>query len=104
YGGFDWPGVAVLGFFVLPLVLVVYESMFDLRRPWGTAAAVYVLIGLTEGTLGHLLFEVAIKTPLYLLALSWVTNQIVLAIPSTGDRVVTSRLMNRASTLVPDEE
>jgi hypothetical protein len=38
YGSFGWLGVIVFAFFGLPAVFVVYESMFDMRKPWGTVA------------------------------------------------------------------
>ena len=62
--------------------------MFDMRGPWGTVAAVYLLIGLTEGSLGHVLLDVMIKNPIYILTLSWGAMWIVRMIPASGDRTV----------------
>jgi hypothetical protein len=87
YGGFSFIGVAVFGFLVLPVVFVIYESIFDMRRPWGTVAAVSLLAGLTEGSMGHVVLDVMIKDPIYLLALSWGAGWIVRMIPAAGDRV-----------------
>jgi hypothetical protein len=91
YGGFSWLGVVVYGFLVLPAVFVIYESMFDMRGPWGTVAAVYLLIELTEGSVGHVLLDVMIKDPIFILALSWGTMWIVRMLPVTGDRTVAVR-------------
>jgi hypothetical protein len=99
YGGFGWPGVTVFAFFVLPGVFVVYESMFDMRNPWGTVAAVSLLIGLTEGSMGQVLIDVMIKNTIYILALSWGANWIVRMIPATGDRYVTTKVLQRAGTV-----
>jgi hypothetical protein len=38
FGAFGWLGVAVFPMLVLPWVFVVYDSMFDISRPWGTMA------------------------------------------------------------------
>jgi hypothetical protein len=99
YGGFGWLGVIVFPFFVLPAIFVVYESMFDMRKPWGTVATVYLLIGLTEGSMGQIMVNGIIKNPLYVLVLSWGAAWIVRMIPATGDRLVTTRVLQRAGTL-----
>ncbi len=91
YGSFGWLGVIVFAFFGLPAVFVVYESMFDMRKPWGTVATVYLLIGLTEGSMGQIMVNGIIKDPLYVLVLSWVAAWIVRMIPAAGDRYVTVR-------------
>ena len=91
YGSFGWLGVIVFAFFGLPAVFVVYESMFDMRKPWGTVATVYLLLGLTEGSMGQILVNSMIKDSLYVLVLSWVAAWIVRMIPATGDRYVTVR-------------
>lgn len=106
YGAFDWPGVVVVGF-LLPIAFVIYESMFDMRRPWGTAAAVYMLVGLTEGSMGYVTIDLMIKDPIYILGLSWASMWIVRMIPATGDRVVAVRqdsLDSEAYGVRPAEE
>lgn len=91
YGSFGWLGVIVFAFFGLPAVFVVYESMFDMQKPWGTVATLYLLLGLTEGSMGQIMVNGIIKDPLYVLVLSWVAAWIVRMIPTTGDRYVTVR-------------
>jgi len=86
YGAFSWLGSVLFAFLVLPAVFIVYESIFDMRTAWGTVAAVYLLQSLTEGSMGHIILEVLIKDPVYLLALSWIAVWLVRMIPATGDR------------------
>lgn len=97
YGAFSWLGVAVFAFFALPMTFVVFESMFDMRKPWGTVAAVLLLLGFTEGSMGHVFLDVTIKDPIYLLVLSWSASWIVRMIPALGDRAVTTRRLDSGS-------
>jgi hypothetical protein len=99
YGSFSWLGVIVFAFFALPAVFVVYESMFDMQKPWGTVATLYLLLGLTEGSMGQFMVNGMIKDPLYVLVLSWGADWIVRMIPATGDRYVTTKVLQRAGTV-----
>jgi hypothetical protein len=38
YGGFGLLGVALVGLFLFPALFIVYESIFDIRQPWGIVA------------------------------------------------------------------
>jgi hypothetical protein len=103
YGAFNWAGLAISGFLVIPAIFVVYESMFDTRKPWGTLAMVTLLIGLTEGSIGHMLISLVIKAPVYILALSWVSMWIVRMIPASGDRHVAAKTLRGAATLTESD-
>jgi hypothetical protein len=70
-----------------------------MRKPWGTVAMVYLLLGLTEGSMGQFMVNSMIKDPLYVLVLSWGANWIVRMIPATGDRYVTTKVLQRAGTV-----
>lgn len=94
FGAFSWAGVVVFPFLVWPALFVVYESIFDMRRPWGTVATALLLFGLTEGSMGSSLTESMIKNPAYVLILSWGATWIIKMIPVVGDRTVLTRKMN----------
>lgn len=38
YGAFGWLGVALFPLLVFPAIFVIFESTFDVARPWGTVA------------------------------------------------------------------
>jgi len=94
FGAFSWAGVVVFPFLVWPALFVVYESIFDMRRPWGTVATALLLFGLTEGSMGNSVTESLIKSPAYVLILSWGATWIIKMIPVVGDRTVLTRKMN----------
>jgi hypothetical protein len=85
YGAFGWIGVVLFAFLGIPAIFVVYESMFDIRRPWGTVVAAGFLGALTEGSMGIKLTDILIKGPIYILIISWVAAWCVKMIPATGD-------------------
>jgi hypothetical protein len=92
FGAFSWAGVVVFPFLVWPAIFVIYESMFDMQRPWGTVATALFLFSLTEGSMGHSLTEVMVKEPAYILILSWGMTWIIKMIPVIGDRAVVTRI------------
>jgi hypothetical protein len=94
YGAFSWVGTVVFPFLVIPLIFVIYESMFDMRRPWGTVAV--AMFALTEGTMGDILGN-TIKNPVYILILSWSAAWFITMIPSIGDRSVRLRQFGRGA-------
>jgi hypothetical protein len=99
YGAFGWLGVILFPFFVLPAVFVLYASIFDGRKPWGTVATLSLIFGLAGGSMGQTVLDVGFKDPLYILVLSWVADWIVRTIPATGDRLVTTKVLQRAGTV-----
>jgi hypothetical protein len=92
FGAFSWAGVVVFPFLVWPAIFVVYESIFDMRRPWGTVATALLLFSFTEGSMGHSLTETLIKDPVYILVMSWGATWIIKMIPVVGDHAVVTRI------------
>jgi hypothetical protein len=90
FGAFSWLGVVVFPFFVIPAIFVVYESFFDISRPWGSVAAVQLIFTMVAGSMGDNIIGVLIKTPVYIVGLSWGVMWLVRMIPATGDRAVRS--------------
>jgi hypothetical protein len=86
YGAFSWIGVVIFPLLVIPATFILYESMFDLTRPWGTVAAVTLLGGISGGSMGLELTDTMIKQPIYFLVVSWVATWCVRMIPTDGDR------------------
>ena len=85
YGAFGWLGVVAVPLFLLPAVFVVYESMFDVTRPWGTAATVGLM---AIGPVGSIIADTLIKEPTYLLLIAASAAAIFKFVPSAGDRSV----------------
>lgn len=85
YGAFSWLSVVLFPLFVIPAILVVYESLFDMSRPWGTIATVSLLFGLISGTMGMAIIGVMFKTPLSLILVSWFVGWITRNIPTRAD-------------------
>jgi hypothetical protein len=89
FAAFGWAGVVAFPFFVLPVLFGVFDSMFDIARPWGTVAlGIGVLAGGAPmaGTL-MLLF----KQSLYLWMLSVLTVGIARILTGSGDRRISGR-------------
>lgn len=71
YGAFGWLSVILFPLLVIPAVFVVYDSMFDASRPWGTVAVATVIFQIIPASVGGMISGVLIMTPVYLLAISW---------------------------------
>jgi hypothetical protein len=85
YGAFGWLGVVVVGGLVFPACFVLYESLFDLRKPWGVVALSGFVYGFWAASMGSLL-QILTRTPLALIALSYLVGGLVSTIPIRGDR------------------
>jgi hypothetical protein len=85
YGCFGWPGVAVFGFCVFPLLFLACESVFDVSRPWGTVALGMLLPSFGEDGFGGYLVKI-IRIPVYIVLLSWLVGGIARMFPSRGDK------------------
>ncbi len=83
YGAFSWLGVVAFAFLAYPAVYVVYESIFDVSRPWGTVATLLMTMGTS---MGSVITEVMIKGPVYVLIISWCVAWCIRFIPTGGDR------------------
>jgi hypothetical protein len=86
FGAFGWVGVVVFPFLVIPAIFVIYESMFDMSRPWGTVATVALLGGISGGSMGIEVTGAMIKGPISILIISWCAAWCVKMIPTAGDR------------------
>jgi hypothetical protein len=87
YGAFGWLGVTVVSLLVIPAILILYESMFDIRRPWGIVAAGGFCFGFRETDMGKLL-ELVLRVPIAILLLSYIVGGIVRMIPVKGDEEI----------------
>jgi len=96
YGAFGWPGVILFPFLCFPIVFVVFESMFDLSRPWGTVA-----LGMTMFAFGEFMLDrflpLVIRTPLYLILLSYFVGWIAKIVPVEGDHILFGGAASRSS-------
>jgi hypothetical protein len=84
FGAFGWIGVVMFPLFVLPAVFVVYDSMFDMTRPWGTVAV--VIAALSGGATMSNTLVLLTKTPLSLWMLSVLTVGISRVVTGSGER------------------
>jgi hypothetical protein len=85
YGAFSWLGVVIVPLIVLPLTFRVWESMFDISRPWGTVALTFCVMYLPEGGVGRLVGSMLIRVPIYLFLASWTIGMITSVIPTHGE-------------------
>ena len=83
FGAFGWMGVVLTGLLAFPTAIVVYESMFDLRGPWGTVTLGILCSSLPESNLGSLA-GLTLRMPIDLLLLSLFLWTIVRFLPSKG--------------------
>jgi hypothetical protein len=90
YGSFGWFGVVLFPLFALPLIFVVYESMFDISKPWGTVALGLCFMEMSAIMLPQYL-PLLIRTPIFILALSSLMGLLVRMIPLGERRRTTSR-------------
>ena len=85
YGAYGWWGVALEAMVGFPLLFIIYESIFDMSRPWGTVALGLLCSrgwGMSLGGLAGM----SIRTPIEILLLSYLIGIVVRMIPSKGDR------------------
>ncbi len=91
FAAFGWLGVVVTALVVVPLTFTVYESMFDMTKPWGTVALLSCAVGMGEGGLGVLLATALIRIPVELLLASYLLRLVTRFIPVRADTVRESR-------------
>ena len=87
YGAFGWMGVVVVGGLVFPFCFVLYESLFDIRKPWGVVALSSVAYNFSEVSMGGML-QFLTRTPISLIALSYLVGGLLGMIPVRGDQRV----------------
>lgn len=88
YGSFGWLGVIVVSLLGFPSVFVLYESLFDIRKPWGVVAAGAFFVQFSQVSMSGLI-ALAVRAPLAILALSYVVGGLVRMIPVKGDEWLT---------------
>jgi len=94
YGAFGWAGVILFPLFCFPCVFIVYESIFNIDRPWGIVAFGSCLLTFGELMVGRFV-PLVVRTPIYLIALSYVIGTVANMIPVRGDRPRTLWRSNR---------
>jgi hypothetical protein len=87
FGAFGWLGVMTMSLLVIPSVFILYESMFDLKKPWGIVAVGNLCFGLREADMGKLL-ALVIRAPIAILLVSYAVGGIVRMIPVKGDEAM----------------
>jgi hypothetical protein len=87
YGAFGWVGVIVVSLIVFPVIFILYESMFDMGKPWGIVAAGGFCFVFVEADMGKLL-GITLRAPIAILLLSYLLGAVVRMIPVRGDEPV----------------
>jgi hypothetical protein len=89
YGAFGWLGVIVMSLLIVPAIFVLYESMFDIGKPWGIVAAGGFCFVFVEADMGKLM-GIALRAPIAILLLSYLFGMIVRMIPVKGAQRVST--------------
>jgi hypothetical protein len=87
YGAFGWAGVTLIAMLGFPAVFVLYDNMFDIRRPWGTVALGAALTLFGEMNVGRFI-AILIRDPILILGFSYLIAYLMWIIPVMGDRRV----------------
>lgn len=87
YGAFGWLGVIVVSLLGVPAIFILYESMFDIGKPWGIVAAGGFCIVFAEADMGKLV-GIALRAPIAIILLSYLLGASVKMIPVRGDAEV----------------
>lgn len=85
FGAFGWLGVLVLGLICFPSIFVLYESMFDMRKPWGIVATGSFCFAFSQVGLGTMV-GLAFRSTTTFLLLSYAMGALVRMIPVRGDQ------------------
>lgn len=86
WGGFGWAGVVAVPLVLLPWVFVLYDSMFEMSRPWGTVITLQVAMRIALSGIGQLLMGFLLIMPISILLVSWFTGWVARFIPLSGDK------------------
>jgi cytochrome b561 len=84
FGAFGWLGVIVVSLLGLPTTFILYESMFDITKPWGIVVAGGFFMQFTQVSMSGLI-ALTLRVPISILALSYFIGAIVRMIPVKGD-------------------
>lgn len=85
FGAFGWFGVVLTGLLAFPTTIVVYESLFDMSRPWGTVALGVFCTKLPGAPLGYLATMV-FRDSVELVLLSYIIGGLVRMIPTKDSK------------------
>jgi hypothetical protein len=83
FGAFGWLGVIAVGLIAFPASFIIYESIFDIRRPWGIVAIGGFCTTFSQVSMDGLLVS-SIRTPIAIVLLSYVVGIILRMIPIKG--------------------
>jgi hypothetical protein len=83
FGAFGWFGVILAGLIAFPASFIIYESMFDIRQPWGIVAVGGFCTVFAQVSLGGLLTS-SIRTPIAIVLTSYLVGMILRMIPVKG--------------------
>jgi hypothetical protein len=72
---------------VFPVIFILYESMFDMGKPWGIVAAGGFCFVFVEADMGNLL-GITLRAPIAIVLLSYLLGAVVRMIPVRGDEPV----------------
>jgi hypothetical protein len=84
FGAFGWLGVVVTALLGFPAAFILYESMFDIRKPWGIVAAGGFFFQFSQVSMSGLI-SLTLRAPIAILAVSYFVGVIVRMIPIKGD-------------------
>ena len=84
FGAFGWLGVVIVGLIGFPTVFIVYESMFDIHKPWGIVATGAFCFSFAEVSMGGML-GLLIRAPASIVILSYAVGVVIRMIPVKGD-------------------
>ncbi len=88
FGSFGWWSLILVPLLLVPTTYVVFDSMFDMSKPWGTVITV-TLIFLTVGSsVGQLVVTSLLEIPIYTLLVSWFFGWITRYASLRGDRAL----------------
>jgi hypothetical protein len=85
FGAFGWLGVMVVALIGFPTVFIIYESMFDMRKPWGIVAAGSFCFQFSQIGMSGILM-LAVRSTTSILLLSYLMGALVRMIPVRGDQ------------------
>jgi hypothetical protein len=75
---------------VFPFCFVLYESLFDLKRPWGVVALSSFAFAFSEISMDGIL-PLLTRTPIAIIAMSYVIGGLVSMIPVKGTKGLNMR-------------
>lgn len=88
FGAFGWISLILVPLVLIPTTYIVYDSIFDMSRPWGTVTTVTLAFVVISSSVGQLLITSLIDIPVYTLLVSWFFGWITRYAPVRGDRAL----------------